>query len=294
MDSYRPYHKNIMNILSQQRPILIIYSGDDTEMTMIFYGEPPPELDHLDTCSQNCCKELSSYLTDVGSVIHCDNAFDLLTLQESGLLIINKGMFKFFCGQKLVRLYHSNDIILLLNHATSYNCRCVSEFGASITVIPTEALTNLGRTIPRITALLLELSALQSRIMHHICAAGTSEEVSPEFTIKSFEPGRRIITEGDSAHDIFMLVSGTATVTVKGTRVGTVKPGEVFGEISFFTSSTRSASVSAQTECMVQIMNKDNFLSLAKVKPSVNLAITKTLSQRLIATNNKVIDPKSS
>lgn len=257
---------------------------------MITYIETPVEIDQLDVRSRALCGELLADLLPAGTAVHCNNGFDLFSAADAALLFIKKGIFKYFDGKKLVRLYQEGDLLLLLDKKQRGDCRCISEFGADIHLMSAAEMDAVAAKQPGVASRLLSIIAIQSRIMHALCALSSKDEGTPEFSFKSYAQGMEIITEGEPAKEIYMLLSGTAVVTVKRAVVGQVCTGEVFGEISFFTSGARSATVTATSECMVQIMNKKDFLALVKVKPSVNLAISKTLSERLIETNRKIAE----
>jgi len=257
---------------------------------VITYIDVPVEIDQLDARVRALSGELYADLSHFGAPRHCNNGFDLFSELGAALFFIKAGIFKYYYGNKMVRLYQSDDIFIPVDHAYKGNCRCVSEFGADIHVVTAEQLRSLAATVPDAVSRLVSVIAFQSCIMHALCALSTTDEVTPDFSFKNFATGMDIITEGDPAKEIYMLLSGSAQVTVKHAVVGNVCPGEVFGEISFFTSGVRSATVTATSECVVQIMNKDDFLALVKVKPSVNLAISKTLSERLIETNRKIAE----
>jgi CRP/FNR family transcriptional regulator, cyclic AMP receptor protein len=253
---------------------------------LITYIEVPPEIEKLDSQSKTICEQMFHLITGRGSTMQCNNGFDLLSLPGNALVQIKQGIFKYYYNNKLVRLYESRDCIPLFDQPPTSDCRCVSEFGADITIF---ALDNIDIS-PAFSTLFMLFVSIQSRLMHILCASYINDEAQPNFTIQRFDVGATIIAEGTPAHEIYMMIQGTAVVTVKNVKVGVIEPGEVFGEISFFTAGMRSATVTAKTECLVQVMRKEGFLALVQLKPSVNLEITKTLSQRLIETNRQIAD----
>ena len=62
--------------------------------------------------------------------------------------------------------------------------------------------------------------------------------------------GIRIVTEGDSDDRFFVLISGLAAVTQasRGAR-SLLRPGETFGEVAAAMGTTRTATVTALTQC---------------------------------------------
>jgi CRP/FNR family transcriptional regulator, cyclic AMP receptor protein len=58
-------------------------------------------------------------------------------------------------------------------------------------------------------------------------------------------PGTTIVFEGMQGSDFYVILTGTAEVTVDGKPVVTLGPGDYFGELSAITGAPRSATVTA-------------------------------------------------
>jgi CRP/FNR family transcriptional regulator, cyclic AMP receptor protein len=267
------------------RPIHLFIAG---VIEMIAYIEVPPIVNELDEASRKLYAEISQQLCNFGTSVKVDTGEDISGKIDTGWAYVQNGVFKYFFGNKLVRLYSTGDIIAVAPSSGGNDCRCVSEFGSKIRFLTHDDAVHFISEHQDVSGHFLEMITLQSQLMHILCACYTTEDIRPDITIKKFEPGTTIIAEGDPAKEIYQMIQGKAAVTVNGVRVGNVEEGEVFGEISFLTESTRSATVTAETECLVQIMGKNDFTTMIKLKPSVNLAISKTLSQRLMETNKKI------
>lgn len=255
---------------------------------MIAYIEVPPIVEQLDNSSKETGNEINTSLSSFGTRMKLESGTDLLRHAGSGWIYIQKGIFKYFYRNRLVRLYSTGDIIAITALQQDSECRCVNEFGAEIHSFSNEEMVRYTASHPEDSRRLFDYLAMQSTLMHILCALYTTDDVRPDINIKQYEPDEVIIAEGDPAHEIYQMIQGDARVTVKGVKVGEVKSGEVFGEISFLTESTRSATVTADVTCAVQVMGKNDFTAMLKLKPSVNLAISRTLSQRLVETNRKI------
>jgi hypothetical protein len=256
---------------------------------MIAFVEVAPAADLYDRELKSTGAAIVERIGTSGRRMQIERNSDLFTLTRDGWIYIHAGIFKCYYNDRLVRLYERGDVLMFSPVADSLaGFHCVSEFAAEVTVFETNDITRLLGSTPDDAALMLRYCMLQSTLMHILCAAYASGECRPEFRISEFTPGSVIIAEGAPALEIFQMIQGTARVTVRGVEVGRVGEGEVFGEISFFTGLARSATVTATSDCMVQIMDKDDFIALARLKPSVNLAVSKTLSQRLVETNRRL------
>ncbi|MBA3531103.1 MAG: cyclic nucleotide-binding domain-containing protein [Ardenticatenales bacterium] len=102
-------------------------------------------------------------------------------------------------------------------------------------------------------------------------------------------PDEIIIWEGEINDDVYILIQGELAVSVtqdgQPKRVGTIRPGEVFGEMAFFTREPRTATVRATepSECFVL---KDSDLHLFAFKhPSTLMQMAGALARRIASLN---------
>jgi len=80
------------------------------------------------------------------------------------------------------------------------------------------------------------------------------KQLASSFRERTYGPGITIVREGQmSGIGFFVLVEGTAAVSVRGTVVDTVGPGDYFGELAMITRKERGATVTAKTatRCLV-------------------------------------------
>jgi len=64
--------------------------------------------------------------------------------------------------------------------------------------------------------------------------------------------GEPIVIEGSYGSTFFLLVSGSATVSVQGKPIRALNPGDTFGEVVAATRGRRTATVTTATEVEVQ------------------------------------------
>jgi small-conductance mechanosensitive channel/CRP-like cAMP-binding protein len=76
-----------------------------------------------------------------------------------------------------------------------------------------------------------------------------------------YPAGQAIVTEGESGDSMFVLARGDAAVTLSQTdgTVATLGAGAFFGEMSLLTGDTRSATVTAVTDCELIEVSADAF-----------------------------------
>jgi CRP-like cAMP-binding protein len=63
----------------------------------------------------------------------------------------------------------------------------------------------------------------------------------------SVSTGKRLVHEGDYAYDLIVIETGTADVIKGGQVIGSLGPGDVFGEMGMLSGGKRSADVIASS-----------------------------------------------
>ena len=76
-----------------------------------------------------------------------------------------------------------------------------------------------------------------------------------DHTLVEFQKGDLIIEEGDTTKSLFVLMKGSALITKKADdatiRLSKLTPGELFGEMSFFSDAPRRTNVVANDKVIV-------------------------------------------
>jgi CRP/FNR family transcriptional regulator, cyclic AMP receptor protein len=90
-----------------------------------------------------------------------------------------------------------------------------------------------------------------------------------------------IMKEGDRGIFMYLVVEGTVAVTIQEKTVEKVGPGGVFGEMALVDQSQRVATATAETDCTLLSINRNDFMDLVKSKPGFALSLLKALSERL-------------
>jgi CRP-like cAMP-binding protein len=75
-------------------------------------------------------------------------------------------------------------------------------------------------------------------------------------TETSVSAGKRLVHEGDYSYDLIVIESGTADVVKGGETVGTLGPGDVFGEMGMLTGGKRTADVVATSSMRLITLSK--------------------------------------
>jgi CRP/FNR family transcriptional regulator, cyclic AMP receptor protein len=93
--------------------------------------------------------------------------------------------------------------------------------------------------------------------------------------------GKVLIRQGDPGREFFVIMEGTARVTVRGKRSTRMGPGECFGELALLHSAPRSATVTAETHMHLAVLNSREFSTLLEDLPSVARKVLAAVAERL-------------
>jgi CRP/FNR family cyclic AMP-dependent transcriptional regulator len=109
------------------------------------------------------------------------------------------------------------------------------------------------------------------------------KKLGKRMTERSFNEGDEITKEGESGIGFFVIEHGNATVSVGGSIVRTLGPGEHFGEIALIDSGPRSATIIAGTDLRCRGMSAWEFRPFVEEHPEVAWGLLETLVGRLRA-----------
>jgi CRP/FNR family transcriptional regulator len=86
---------------------------------------------------------------------------------------------------------------------------------------------------------------------------------------RTFAAGDTIIEEGATDGRFYLIDSGTADVSLKGTVVDHLGPGDYFGEIALIDNGPRTASVTATSDVRSLTLAHFNFRAVLKDNPDL-------------------------
>ena len=113
---------------------------------------------------------------------------------------------------------------------------------------------------------------------------GHLENLLKNSKLDHFGRGEAVIEEGAEGESLFILLRGTAHVTVvkQGTsvRVGGLRPGDCFGEMSLLTGERRSATVRAEGDCYVIEISKPVMAEVLRDSPQCLEQLSELLARR--------------
>src|SRR5271169_2727774 len=93
----------------------------------------------------------------------------------------------------------------------------------------------------------------------------------------SVSAGKRLVHEGDYSYDLIVIETGTAEVTKGGEVIGSLGPGEVFGEIGMLSGGRRTADVIATSPMRLITLSK---WDLKRISSEVSDELQSLVEQR--------------
>jgi len=93
--------------------------------------------------------------------------------------------------------------------------------------------------------------------------------------------GRVLFKQGDTAHELFIVVSGQVRVERDGKVLANSGPGEFFGEIALIAGGPRTATVTCVTDCRLLVLGRREFHSLMDEFPALKMRVLETLAKRV-------------
>jgi CRP-like cAMP-binding protein len=94
------------------------------------------------------------------------------------------------------------------------------------------------------------------------------ERLAASTTTEQFEPGTAVISEGEIADAVYVVLAGRARVVVGGEGTSELHPGDAFGEIAVLHSTPRTATVTATELLTVCRVPASDYLAAVTVRPT--------------------------
>ncbi len=95
-------------------------------------------------------------------------------------------------------------------------------------------------------------------------------------------PGTHLVDQGRFPHEFFVILDGSAEVTIGGEQVTELGPGDFFGEIAILEHDRRTASVVATSPMRVAVMHERDFRTMQAAIPTVAGQIHAAVRERSV------------
>ena len=110
----------------------------------------------------------------------------------------------------------------------------------------------------------------------------TLKGLASELKDRTFKAGSKATEEGGTGIGFFIVLNGTATVTIGGKTVNKLGPGDWFGELALLsTGGVRTATVTADTDLQCVGLTSWEFRPFLAAHPEVAWQVMDTMASRL-------------
>ncbi len=110
--------------------------------------------------------------------------------------------------------------------------------------------------------------------------------ITERLKFKQFKTNTTICKTGDPGDKMWIILSGKVAVTAaNGEVLAHIAQGSYFGEMALLTGEPRSATVNAAEDSETFVLEKEDFDVILEKYPSISIAMSKIMSQRLRETN---------
>jgi CRP/FNR family cyclic AMP-dependent transcriptional regulator len=106
------------------------------------------------------------------------------------------------------------------------------------------------------------------------------EDIAEMMRERRFAAGETVTKEGAVGAGFFIVEDGGAEVTVDGLPVGSIGPGDYFGEVALLTGSDRTATIVATTDMLCYGMTPWDFRPLVESNSALGLKLRTAMAER--------------
>ncbi len=126
-----------------------------------------------------------------------------------------------------------------------------------------------------------ELQLLRNVSLFSACSKANLSRIA-SLTEQIAVPSGRVLTrQGEPGWEAFVIIEGKAKASMRGRRSVPLGPGGFFGEMSLLDGGPRSATVTAETDMHLLVLDSRNFSSLLDDVPAVRRNVMKGMAERL-------------
>lgn len=115
----------------------------------------------------------------------------------------------------------------------------------------------------------------------------------PNPRYRSFRRGDKLLREGDTGSEVFMLIEGELEVSVQGNSVGRIHKSEIFGALAALTQGIRTATVTAINPSVCMVFSKDEFRDFLRSNSTLMEKLFEDFARALTDLNASVIKARN-
>jgi len=115
----------------------------------------------------------------------------------------------------------------------------------------------------------VDISWLEEKVFHEKIDSEDAAIINKVVEMKTFTKGDTIIEQGAAGGALYLLHSGSVSIHCNGSLLASAGEAKLFGEMSFLTGETTSASVQAEADCIIYVLTRNGYAKLMRETPSM-------------------------
>jgi len=258
---------------------------------MYTLNEQPAEFSELNTKCKELVAEILGVITPTQTAIKLIAGSVLYSTVNDNdkLYVLRDGSLSYSRQERQIFYFEPGDLIGLENHFCSGGVKIAADFAVVVDEYNYEDLRKALASTSHLQSIWTQYFAFQLHLFSLMISQLTKEDdqVAPDF--RHFKPGEIIIEQGAESHEVFNLIEGHAEVFVDGVLVGEVLADEIFGAMASLSDTKRTATVKADSNCLVLALPKDNFIQLIESRPYTVLKMVHDMARTIVALNEQVV-----
>jgi cAMP-dependent protein kinase regulator len=140
----------------------------------------------------------------------------------------------------------------------------------------------------------LEKKELEASSLFSAFPAEALEDILASTSLRTYQEGDIIVTEGEEGTSLFLVVSGEVKVFTRGQRgehlqLAELGPGDFFGEVSLLTGVPRTATITAKSQVNLIELTRASVDGISEDHPQVREVLESFYESRAKATVEAVI-----
>jgi hypothetical protein len=154
-------------------------------------------------------------------------------------------------------------------------------FGSVLIVVPlltTRTLRAIDRAMP---ALDHELAILRGFPLFAMLGPPVLEDLARAMVRREAPADEVIVREGEAGDEFFLLEGGRLDVSIRGSHVRAIGPGDGFGEIALLRDGIRTATVTASSPVTLYALQRAHFLEAVTGSLQAHRAVGDLVDQRV-------------
>lgn len=277
------------------RKLIVTQAGvnDNCEAGVHINRAMPEEFESVDTASKALVSRLVEGLTPLRRevAVRATSSWYDSPARKGNLYVLRDGALSYRRQGRTLFSFNEGDLVGVENVLYSYGgAELASEFAVVVDEYSADGFFRHVQSSAELArawnTYLAQQFTLFSIMLSHV--AYFDEPYIPE--VRCYAEGDEIIRQGAVGEEVFTLIEGHATVWVDGIQVGEIRNDEIFGVVAAISGTPRSATVRAEKDSMVVVLNKAQFKSMLLARPNTVYKLVEDMARALVSTNERLTE----